>query len=521
MPRPLRVLMVEDSEYDATLITDRLERGGFHVLSARVDTEGGMREKLNAGDWDIVLSDYTMPCFHGLAALEVLKQSGKNIPFIIVSGTIGEDIAVEAIQKGAQDYILKHNLAKLPAAIDRSMKEMQDRIARKRAEDAVRESEERFRMMADATPVMIWLSDTDGQCNYFNKTWLNFTGRPMEAEINMGWAENVHPEDLSECIDTYLLNLSQQQPFRMEYRLRRWDGQYRWILDEGTPRFTADREFAGYIGSAVDITEQKETEIHLKYAKELAETTSRKKSEFLAVMSHELRTPLNAIMGYSEMLSMGYGGSLTPKQKHYLHNVIVSSHHLLELVNDILDVAQIESGHIRLIHERIVLDMFFEDLLKLVEEQARQSRVTIDLRIEPGLDVIEADPNRLRQIFMNLLTNAIKFNRPGGRVEIRMYYSDDRQWIICKVMDTGIGIPEEQMPNLFTEFHQVDSSFTRKQEGIGLGLALVKNLVKVHGGSIRAESTVDKGTTFTFQLPAQIPLHQQTSQPALAAVSTD
>lgn len=249
------------------------------------------------------------------------------------------------------------------------------------------------------------------------------------------------------------------------------------------------------------VTDQLTVTISQAKVQQALETTSQLKSSFLANMSHELRTPLNAIIGYSEMLEAGMAGELGEKQSRYVHNVIVSGHHLLEMVNDILDLSKIEAGKTDLTLERFDLKPFVHNVIDIFQELAKRKQVTLFCEIEAGLPEIKADPARLRQIFFNLISNAIKFNREAGQVTIRVFRSEDKRKIITQVEDTGIGIPHSKVSELFSEFYQVDSSFARKEEGTGLGLALTKKLVELHHGEIFVTSKEGVGSTFTFCLP--------------------
>lgn len=234
-----------------------------------------------------------------------------------------------------------------------------------------------------------------------------------------------------------------------------------------------------------------------------AQTANRAKSEFLAAVSHELRTPLTTIIGMSATLLRWSLGELSPRQRSFLQTIHDSGQHLLELINDILDLSQVESGRAVLKLSPFSLTMMAQQSMKAIEETALKQGVelTLDLRIDPSRDRFVADPHRVKQILLNLLSNAVKFTAAGGKVTLRVM--TDPQHAIFQVIDTGIGIPEQQRPLLFQKFQQLDSSYQRLYQGTGLGLALTKQLVDLHGGRIMVDSTVGVGSVFTVQLPAR------------------
>src|SRR6266850_1118284 len=236
MATPLNVLIVEDRPADAALMVHELRRAGFDPVWRRVETEEDYLAHLQAG-LDVILADYTLPQFDALRALQLLQERGGDIPFLIVSATIGEELAVSAMRQ-----------------------EVAERRARQQAETALRASEARFRTLAEAAPVLLWMAGEDMGCTYCNQRWLEFTGRTMEQELGYGWVNNVHPDDSGACLDLYNTAFVARQPFETEYRLRRADGVYRWVLDRGVPLVTTEGHLAGYIGSAIDITIRKEAE---------------------------------------------------------------------------------------------------------------------------------------------------------------------------------------------------------------------------------------------------------------------
>lgn len=247
--------------------------------------------------------------------------------------------------------------------------------------------------------------------------------------------------------------------------------------------------------------ERKQTEEQLFQAKNEAETANRKKSEFLAMMSHELRTPLNSILGYSRMLENGMAGPTNEKQARYIQNVSASGNHLLNIVNDLLDISKVEAGKMLISPGLIEVLPIVQEVQSMMGELADKKNVRLTFDVQPDVEVIEADPSRFKQILINLVSNGIKFNRSGGSVAVRLFRSNDRQWLIGEVEDTGVGIPREKQGELFRKFYQVDTSASRSQEGTGLGLALSKELLELHGGEISVVSEVGVGSTFTFRIP--------------------
>ncbi len=233
----------------------------------------------------------------------------------------------------------------------------------------------------------------------------------------------------------------------------------------------------------------------------MAEEAVHKKNQFIANMSHELRTPLNAIIGYSEMLDAGFVGDLNEKQQRYVHNVVVSGHHLLGLINQVLDLAKIEAGKALLNTEWVSVNQLVTDLHEMTEAAARQRGVTLQFEVSPGFEGFIADGLKVRQIFLNLISNAIKFNHPEGTVTVRLSVDPNSQEVVGEVEDTGIGIPPDKVHLVFSEFFQVDASYTRQEEGSGLGLYLTRKLIELHGGHISVESVLGEGSRFRFVIP--------------------
>jgi PAS domain S-box-containing protein len=256
----LNVLSLEDSVQDFEIICEQLTNAGYNLNISRVEKESEFASFLRNNKYDIILVDFKLPGFDAFGALRIYNKICPEVPFICVSGSIGEETAIELIKNGAVDYALKDKLGRLPVVIKRALAEAKEKETRRLAEEALREREQSYRTLADSGHALVWTSGTDKLCNYFNRVWLEFTGRSLEQEKGNGWTEGVHPDDMQRCLDIYVKAFDKREKFSMEYRLRRNDGIYRWIIDDGCPRYDSKGEFIGYIGHCLDITERKRAE---------------------------------------------------------------------------------------------------------------------------------------------------------------------------------------------------------------------------------------------------------------------
>ncbi len=356
--------------------------------------------------------------------------------------------------------------------------------------EQVLETENRFKNMADAAPVLLWMSGTDGLCTFFNQTWLDFTGRSLEQEWGVGWAEGVHFEDFEQCMDTYLAAFNRRQVFEMEYRLRRKDGEYRWILDRGTPRYTPGGSFAGYIGSCVDITERKRLEEELRQA-------VRARDEFLSIASHELRTPLAALQLQLETLLRTLGKS--PLDMARLENkgqrALDKTLHLGNMINVLLDVSRISEGRLPLEYEEVELGPLVRDVVERQRDAAHSAGCSLLLEID-NEPKGRCDRFRVEQVVTNLLSNAIKY---GAGKPVRVSLVRAGEWVRMEVEDHGPGIASEHQSQVFERFTRFVP--TRHYGGFGLGLWIAREIVVAHGGRIALASQPDAGARFRVELP--------------------
>jgi PAS domain S-box-containing protein len=413
---------------------------------------------------------------------EFLHRSGRRVPAIVTGASYGR----------AEEPLI------LWVVIDLA--------ERRRAERALRESERRFRLLADAAPVLVWTAGSDEQRSFVNRRWLTFTGRALEDELGWGWLEALHPDDRGRARRTYEAAFAGKQAFRIEYRLRRHDGQYRWVIDDGAPLDDERGLSLGFVGACVDVTGRRQAEelreqllVHERRARSEAERVSRLKDDFLGTLSHELRTPLNAILGWTQVLRRSQSTSITPAGLDVIDR---NARALTHLVDDLLDVSRLVAGDVRLSIDTVHLRPVVEAAIASVRPAADARGVTIEEEVADSLPPLRADASRLQQIAWNLLSNAIKFTPSGGRVWI--VASEEPGGFRLEVSDTGRGIAPEYLPQVFDRFSQADSSASRMHGGLGLGLAIVRQLVELHGGTVEVESDgPGRGARFTVHLPVR------------------
>lgn len=380
---------------------------------------------------------------------------------------------------------------------------------RKQAEAALRESEWRYATLTQAAPAAIFRFDLEGRCIYVNKYWCKMTGKPAAFAMSDRWLETIHPDDRehSQAIVQQWLQSGAVTPFHNEARILRDDGSIVWYYCQMLVETDVNGQPIGYAGTLTDISDRKAAEAELYRTNAELERATRLKDEFLANMSHELRTPLNAILGMTEGLQEEVFGIVNERQLKALHTVEKSATHLLTLINDILDVAKIESGQVKLDYSHVSIEQLCSSSLTFVKQQAIKKRIQLSTQIPPHLPDLFVDEVRIRQVLLNLLTNAVKFTEPGGTVTLTVSPlppapdAPQTTYLRIAITDTGIGIAPENISKLFKPFVQIDGALNRKHMGTGLGLALVKQIVELHDGQIGLTSELGVGSCFTVDLP--------------------
>lgn len=542
--KPLHVLITEDSEDDALLLVRELHRAGYEPTFERVDSPESLSAALPKRPWDLVIADYTMPRFSGTDALEIVKKSGLDAPFIFVSGTIGEDTAVDAMRAGAHDYIMKGNLRRFIPAVERELREAEMRRERRRAEEQVRQQQERIRALHDINLAITSTLDLQSVLNLLLEkidlllpstaaTTIRLIDKQTGAlepvasrnfDDQVWKAEEWDGHDLAQLVlrgrsPLMISNLQGSRAIRNPWFFR-MHGLVSYI---GIP-LVAQGEPVGVIGfytrqqlhfsneqieflstfagqAAIAINNSQLYGQTRKQAVELQEA-NKAKAEFLSVMSHELRTPIAAVIGYTEMIRNKLLGRINQEQEQTLGKIFRNSKDLLSMINSILEASRIESQTVKVEAHEVPLGHFLGELRASYDVPINKD-VTLVWRYPENLPIIRTDGWKLRHIVQNLIDNAVKYT-DRGRVTISARHFSRNQTVEFRVEDTGIGIAQEALPVIFEMFRQENSSSARSYSGVGLGLYIVKTFTDMLGGKIEAKSEQGKGSTFTVTIPCEI-----------------
>jgi len=351
-----------------------------------------------------------------------------------------------------------------------------------------------YRLLVEHAPVMVWRSAIDAKCDYFNETWLAFTGRTLEQEMGDGWAEGVHPDDLQRCVAHYRDHFQRREPFEMEYRLRRGDGEFRWIFDRGVPYTDDSGAFAGFIGSCVDVHERRVAEeTRQQHNREQLELARDFERWILAIVSHDIRDPLNTIHLAARVVNMTSGSdSIGRNQAAVITRAVGRIQHI---VGDLLDLSREREGSGISIDRRPAdLRAVCERLIEEVKAVALDHQVTFDCDADGSG---AWDEPRVLQAISNLTSNAVQHGPPGSPVHVRL--TGDERRVAVEVHNEG-SIPADVLPHIFEPFRS-GRHHGRRSDGLGLGLFIAKAIAMAHGGALEVDSSTRAGTTFRLVLP--------------------
>jgi len=476
---PRHVLLVEDNRGDADLTCERLaEAQGQPLEVSRAVTLAQALDILNtARPIDAIILDLNLPDSQGIETVRRVRIVMGGAPIIALSGQVDEALRTQVRNEGAEDlYAKDESNSRL---FWRSVLQI---IDRRRAQ------QRQFQTLLDASPDGILLVNDAGVVRYVNHAAVELFGRSREELLN---------EPLG-------FSVVDGQP--TEIRIRRADG----VRDCEMLVVRVDWDDEGvWLASVRDVSDRKRNEALQERSRELefenrrVEAANRLKGEFLANMSHELRTPLNAIIGFSQLLKDEIVTPGSPKYQVFLGHILASGEHLLRLIDDVLDMAKVESGKLRFVAEPADLRKLTEEVAAVLAVIAAKKNIGIRIHCDPALTDIQLDRGRFKQILYNYLSNALKFSVAGGQVDVRIQALDEDRFRL-EVRDGGMGIAERDIGKLFNAFQQLDSSLSKQHPGTGLGLALTKRLVEAQGGSVGVSSIVGQGSEFFAVLPRRV-----------------
>jgi len=470
---------------------------------------------------DLVITDFKMPKLDGAEFIRSFRQRPHcfDVPVVVVTVYEDREFRYRALEAGASDFLISpvdHHEFRVRVQNLLTMRRQQEIIRRRaltleevlnltnklRTEEQ-RQSKEVLGLVIDAVPAMICATDAAGHVIFVNTYQCELFGCDPANAVGIAVGE-LFGEDYGHRHREFsaLVLESGQAQTGIEEHLRDNTGRDRVFLTTKAPLTDATGRVAHVVSVSLDITERKRVERALREAKERADAANDTKTEFLANTSHELRTPLNAIIGFADMMKIELLGPIgNPRYLEYANDILASAQHLLQIIDDMLDVSQIEAGKLELIEGPVEVAKLFSDVLRLMASRADEAQVELKSSIPAKLPLIEGDERKLKQILINLLANAVRFTPPGGNVQVAATLAESGG-IRMTVTDTGIGMSEQEIPIAMARFGRIHRTETYSHSGTGLGLPLAIELTKLHGGTVEITSAIGAGTCVTMQFPA-------------------
>lgn len=510
-PHRVNVLLVDDRPENLVALEAILNSPSYNLVQANSGAEA-LRCLLNE-DFAVILLDVQMPGMDGFETATLIRSRdrSRSTPIIFITAFSSNDNHVfKGYSLGAVDYLFKplepeiltSKVQVFVELFQKTVEVKQQATQLAAVNSELTKSEERFRTLCACSPLGIYLADVEGRCTYMNPRCEAISGLILESSLAEVWQRSVHPDDRDRVVAHLSAWIKEGQEYSNEFRLAVSE-TVRWINVHSSPMFSDLGTLIGHVGTVRDVTDRKQAEeergrlIHEQVARQEAERANQMKDEFLAILSHELRTPLNAILGWSRLLrAKKFDGETIDKA---LETIERNAKSQAQLIEDILDVSRILRGKLNLNKHPIRLESVIELAIDSLRPLAEEKSILLELTYSPNVGEVIGDFDRLQQIVWNLLSNAIKFTPQDGKVEVRLESVGDEAQI--QIIDSGIGIAPDFLPYVFDRFRQADSSTTRSYGGLGLGLAIVRHLVELHGGKVGAENNPGEGAKFTVALP--------------------
>jgi PAS domain S-box-containing protein len=489
----IKVLLIEDDIIDRKLVEQLLIKY-TPPLKFTIESTGtlsGAIKCLSEAEYDIALVDLGLPDSSGIEAVQKLNEVSPRMPIVVLTGLDSEEVGLLAIKNGAADYLVKSQSLK-----DLLIRTMRYAIERKNTEEKIKYAAQAWRITFDSISDMVSIHDTDFKIVRVNKAFASALHTEPKKVIGKTCYEILH-NTKQPCPDCpHMLTLKTQKPHTFEL----FEPSLGIHLGISTsPVFDEKGKIVGSVHIAKNITERRLAEENLRKANEKLKEYNELKDEFVSTVSHELRTPLSIIQSAIRLVLDEIPGKIVDKQKEVLTTALDSVKWLTKIVNSLLTLSKIESGKMDLHKEVVDICKLIQDTVSEYKPLAQEKGLSLNCEL-PGHNIdISLDPDKMRQVLVNLISNSIKFTSEGGEIKVTCIKRDEE--VQFSVRDTGIGIAKEDMIRLFNKFTQFSKNSSLKEKGTGLGLAIVKKLVEMHDGRINVESAIGQGTTFTISLP--------------------
>ncbi len=495
----LHALCVEDSPFDVELIKELLEDAGFNMTIDVVLDEVDFITLLENNNYDIIFSDYNLPKFNGMVALEIALRTKPDIPFICISGAMSEEVAVDMLKKGAVDFLMKDRIKRLPYAVKEALEKKAVEKEKEFAYKALIENEKKYRKLAEKVNVVSWDYDIiNDKWDYVSPQSEKILGYAPNEWSNCSWKiDKINEEHKDNYIKSCSAGNKDELDFILEYKFKRKDGKIIWIQDIINIHSVNDIPVK-LRGIMIDISERKRIEEDLIKAREKAEESNSLKDAFIQNMSHEIRTPLNGIIGFAKILKEL---NLDDEERiEYASLILNSGKRLLDILNNILHYSKIESSKFEIFENNLNINDLIYGIIEENDSfaQEKNNKIIFEPSLPDNDSIICSDKGKIYTILNCLIKNALLFTR-NGKVELK--YQISNLTLQMSISDTGIGIKEEYFSRIFDKFFQIETAFNRNHEGAGLGLTIAKGLIELLGGNIWLESKFGEGSTFYFTIP--------------------
>lgn len=494
-----KILFVEDVMSDAELIWKEIERDKIVFEKVLVENEHDYISAISRLKPDLIISDYSLPQFDGFSALTIKNRISPWTPFILVTGSVNEETAVEIMKAGADDYIIKDNMSRLGAAIRSAISKKDALRIKEAALDALRESEERFRLAVENSPVPIMIHDEDGKVLILSKGWTHFSGYAVSEIPTLGeWIRAAFNAQTAPELDIERLFSIPETTDTGEWTIRTKTGETRIWEFHITPIGRVSKGKRVLQSLAIDVTESRKMQEMLIRERDRAEESDKLKTAFLNNISHEIRTPMNAIIGFTTLLAET--GQSDELRASYSQIIMNSCNQLLDVVSDIIEISNIEAGILTYRQETFNVRSRLGSFCRQYQKKAAEKNLSFinSFRLHDSDSVIETDLSKLLTILTNLLNNAFKFTSEGT---VEFGCEKEGDFLRFYVSDTGIGIPEKEQGKIFERFYQVEHTTSRSYEGAGLGLSISKAYAEFLGGRILVSSSPGEGSLFEVLIP--------------------